>query len=248
MKPKSGGQGQRLGLLQADLGRGFIAVALYDPVVVVGPPKLQESFRGIESPHPEQVFFEEADKALGYAVAFRGPDQGRRAFDAQEGKFILKIMRHILAAMIMPQGQALGITPVRPGPGSRVFGWRARRSGSSSRPPPRYRAAVLQVLELLLEEFVIHGDFSQLLLQPGDLLIAGVPGAFFQDRLAGPRNCSRHLESRAAVTPCSRESSSRSSPRINAGRSRLPAGRKNACSLARALSGRPPGSLRWPWP
>ena len=78
MKPKSGGQGQRLGLLQADLGRGFIAVALYDPVVVVGPPKLQEGLaqflRGIESPHPEQVFFEEVDKALGYAVAFRGPD------------------------------------------------------------------------------------------------------------------------------------------------------------------------------
>ena len=67
---------------------------------------LAQFLHGAESPHPEQVFFEEADKALGYAVAFRGPDQGRRAFDTQEGEFILNIMRHILAAMIMPPGQA----------------------------------------------------------------------------------------------------------------------------------------------
>jgi hypothetical protein len=42
------------------------------------------------------------------------------------------------------------------------------------------------VLDLLLEEFVIHGDLPQLLPQPGDLLVSGVLGTFFQFRLAGP--------------------------------------------------------------
>jgi len=41
------------------------------------------------------------------------------------------------------------------------------------------------VLDLLLEELVIHGHFPQLLLQPGDLQVSGVLGAFFQFRLAG---------------------------------------------------------------
>jgi hypothetical protein len=36
------------------------------------------------------------------------------------------------------------------------------------------------VLDFLLEELVIHGDFSQLLLQPGDFQISGVLGAFLQ--------------------------------------------------------------------
>ncbi len=68
-------------MFQADLGRGFIAVAFYDPVVVVSALKLQEGLaqflHGIESPHPEQVFFEDADKALSAAVAFRGPDKSQ---------------------------------------------------------------------------------------------------------------------------------------------------------------------------
>jgi len=49
----------------------------------------------------------DADQALGAAVAFRGSDKGGRALDSQEGEFFLKIMRHKLAAMIMPQGQGL---------------------------------------------------------------------------------------------------------------------------------------------
>jgi hypothetical protein len=99
-------------LLPAHLSRGFIAVALDDPVFVVSALKLQEGLaqflQGAESPHPEQVFFEDADKALGAAVAFRGPDKGRRTVDAQKGDFLLEVVRHIVAAMVMPQGQALG--------------------------------------------------------------------------------------------------------------------------------------------
>jgi hypothetical protein len=99
-------------LLPAHLSRGFIAVALDDPVFIAGPLKLQEGLaqflQGAESPHPEQVFFEDADKARGAAVAFRGPDKGWRAFYTQKSKFFLKIMRHILAAVVVSQGQALG--------------------------------------------------------------------------------------------------------------------------------------------
>jgi len=101
-----------LKLFTTHLGRGFIAVALDDPVLVIGPLKVQEGLaqllHGGEGSHPEEVFLEDANEALGAAVAFRGPDKGWRALDTQKGEFILKIMRHILAAMIMPQGQALG--------------------------------------------------------------------------------------------------------------------------------------------
>jgi hypothetical protein len=42
------------------------------------------------------------------------------------------------------------------------------------------------VLDLLLEELVIHDDFSQLLLQPDDPKVPGVRGALLQYRLASP--------------------------------------------------------------
>jgi len=41
------------------------------------------------------------------------------------------------------------------------------------------------VLDFFLEEFVIHGHFSQLLLQPDDLQVSGVLGALLQYRAAG---------------------------------------------------------------
>jgi hypothetical protein len=45
-------------LFQADLGRGFIAVALDDPVVVKDTLKLQEGLaqflQGVEGPHPSR--------------------------------------------------------------------------------------------------------------------------------------------------------------------------------------------------
>jgi hypothetical protein len=51
------------------LGRGFVTVALDDPVFVVNALKLQEGLAQFlyveESPHPEQVFFEGAHKTLG---------------------------------------------------------------------------------------------------------------------------------------------------------------------------------------
>ena len=62
-------------LFTTHLGRGFIAVALDDPVLVIGPLKVQEGLAqlldGGEGSHPEEVFLEDADKALGAAIAFR---------------------------------------------------------------------------------------------------------------------------------------------------------------------------------
>jgi len=87
-------------------------MTLDDPVFVVSALKLQEGLaqflHGAESPHPEQVFFEDADKALGAAVAFRRPDKSGGAGDSQKGNFFLEIVRHILAAVVVSQGQALG--------------------------------------------------------------------------------------------------------------------------------------------
>ena len=88
------------------LGRGFITVALDNPIFVVSALKLPEGpahlLDGGEGSQPEEIFLGDADQALGAAVGFRGPDKGGRALDSQEGEFFLKIMRHIPAAMIMP--------------------------------------------------------------------------------------------------------------------------------------------------
>jgi hypothetical protein len=56
-------------LFPAGLGRGFVTMALEDPVSVVNALKLQEGLAHflyvVESPLPEQVFFEGAHKTLG---------------------------------------------------------------------------------------------------------------------------------------------------------------------------------------
>ena len=87
-------------------------MALDDPVFVVCALKLQKGLaqflHGAESPYPEQVFFEDADKVLGAAVAFRGPDKGWGVGDFQKGNLFLEIVRHILDAVVMSQVQSLG--------------------------------------------------------------------------------------------------------------------------------------------
>jgi hypothetical protein len=67
-------------LFLSHLGWGFIAVALDNPVFVVNALKVDKSLaqllHGGEVFHPEQIFFEYPDKALGAAVPFRSPDKG----------------------------------------------------------------------------------------------------------------------------------------------------------------------------
>jgi hypothetical protein len=71
-------------------------MALDDPILIVAVSEFQEGpaqFFGIsERPEPEEVFFEDPDKAFNAAVALRRPDEGRRTVDPQEGDFRLEIM------------------------------------------------------------------------------------------------------------------------------------------------------------
>src|SRR5215211_2195907 len=48
------------------------------------------------------------NKAFRTAVAFGFADKGGRTGDAHKGQFLLKHMRHLLTAMIMPEHQAPG--------------------------------------------------------------------------------------------------------------------------------------------
>ena len=75
-------------LLLAELGWREEAVALDQPGRVVGlaerQQRLTQFLDGRKGPHPQQVFLEGADEALGTAIAFRGPDEGGRTLDAEE--------------------------------------------------------------------------------------------------------------------------------------------------------------------
>ena len=61
---------------------------------------------GLKSPHPEQVFLEDAHEPLGDAVALGFAHVGRRVLDSQEGDLPLEVLRDELAAVIVAQGQA----------------------------------------------------------------------------------------------------------------------------------------------
>ena len=99
-------------MLPAHLSRGVRAVAWDDPVFIGGPLTVQEGLAQIlhrgEILHLEEVFLEDADKALDAAVAFRGPDKGRRTGEAQKGEFFLEILRPIQTAVVVSKGQAWG--------------------------------------------------------------------------------------------------------------------------------------------
>src|SRR4051794_19112020 len=66
---------------------------------------LTEVLDGIEGPHPEQVLLQGPDEALGAAVPLGSPHEGGRARDAEEGKFLLESIGHVLAPVIVPHGK-----------------------------------------------------------------------------------------------------------------------------------------------
>src|SRR3954462_13441643 len=80
-----------------------------EPGCVIALPKdqqgLTELLDGVEGAHPEQVLLQGPDEALGAAVPLGSPHEGRRALDAQEGKFLLESIGHVLAPMIVPHGK-----------------------------------------------------------------------------------------------------------------------------------------------
>ena len=71
-------------------------------------------------------------------------------------------------------------TRARPAPGHKNETWKARPSGSSSRPPSGQRAFGLNGGDLGGQQFVVHGDLAHLGFQSGDFILAIVALAFLQ--------------------------------------------------------------------
>lgn len=108
------GQGRCSGLFGPDLGRCLVAMSFDDPGLIVGLLEFEQGatqvFDGLEGADPQQVFLERADEAFGTAVALRGAHEGRRALDAEEGDLGLEVVGHVLAAVVMAQGEPRGDT------------------------------------------------------------------------------------------------------------------------------------------
>src|SRR5689334_74755 len=88
------------------------AVPLDEPRRVVDlaerDQRVAQLLDGLEGSHPEQVLLQGADKALGAAVAFRGSHESGRTLDAEEGKFLLEVIRHVLAAVVVADREGAG--------------------------------------------------------------------------------------------------------------------------------------------
>src|SRR6476659_4622382 len=67
--------------------------------------RLTELLDGVEGAHPEQVLLQGPDEALGAAVPLGSPHKGGRALDAEEGKLLLEGVGHVLAPVIVPNGE-----------------------------------------------------------------------------------------------------------------------------------------------
>src|SRR5215213_8503647 len=61
---------------------------------------------GVEGPHPEQALLQGADEAFGAAVALRRADEGGRAFDPEEGDLLPEVVGHVLAPVVVADGEA----------------------------------------------------------------------------------------------------------------------------------------------
>ena len=61
-----------------------------------------EVLDGLERTHPQQLLLERANEPLGDTIAFWGAHERGTRHDAQESEFRLKIVTHILTAVIMP--------------------------------------------------------------------------------------------------------------------------------------------------
>ena len=78
-----------------------------EPSFIVAPGECDELgaqfLDGFERPHPEQVFLQGSDEALGNAIALGLAHEGRRSFDAQTFDLVLEIAGHVIGAMIVTQ-------------------------------------------------------------------------------------------------------------------------------------------------
>ena len=110
-----------------------VAVPLDQPVFVVGLPEVEqgeaELLDGLEGPHPEEVLLERPDEPLGAAVALGRADEGRRALGAEEGDLLLEGVGHVLAAVVVADGETAGGVLGEPAEAARTP-WRIGSSAS----------------------------------------------------------------------------------------------------------------------
>src|SRR4051812_20224397 len=88
---------------------GPIPVALDQPLLVVATPELPQGLdqlpdRGKGS-DPDQAFLQCTDEPFCDAIALGFPHEARGARHAEEGQFLLKVIAHISAAMVMANRQ-----------------------------------------------------------------------------------------------------------------------------------------------
>src|SRR3954464_15503235 len=99
-------------MAKVELSGRPVAVPLDDPALVVGPLERDERqaqlLDGLEAPHPEQIFLQRPDEALGAAVALGLADEGGRALDAEEADLGLEVVADILAAVVVAEPEAGG--------------------------------------------------------------------------------------------------------------------------------------------
>src|SRR3954453_10302997 len=93
-----------------DLGGCPVAVPLDNPALVVGLPEGEECqaqlLDGVEAADPQQVLLQDPNEALGAAVPFGLPHEGRRALDAEEADLGLEVVAHVLTPMVVAEPKA----------------------------------------------------------------------------------------------------------------------------------------------
>src|SRR5512132_11687 len=99
-------------LVGPDLSRRPVAMAGDQPVGIVPGGEIQQRqaylFDGLEVAHPQEVFLECTDEALGDAVALGLAHEGRRGLDAEEGDLALEVVGHIVRSVVVPEHEAGG--------------------------------------------------------------------------------------------------------------------------------------------
>src|SRR5881296_4057913 len=98
--------------MTADLGWRAVRVPTEDPGFVVLPTEVlqgeSELLDGLEGSDPQDLLLDGAHEALGDAVAFRSAHEARAGFDAEPADLGLKVVAHVLAAVVVSQRQAGG--------------------------------------------------------------------------------------------------------------------------------------------
>ena len=81
-------------------------MSLDEPLRIIETEPVDESLaellHGLERSDPQQLFLERPNKPLRDPVAFRGADERRTGYHPEKPELGLKVVTHVLPAMIMP--------------------------------------------------------------------------------------------------------------------------------------------------